>query len=100
MFNDVASLCSAAITYDASGNAVEQLTKKDVFVKPKSIRMKEFYQAAEVGLKPEFTLVLADYYDYSGEKLVEYEGKMFDIIRTYRVDDRLELVVTGRRARQ
>ncbi len=100
MFNDIAYLCEEKTSYDAVGNTVETLTKNQVFVKPKSIKMTEFYQAAEVGLKPDFTLVLADYYDYNGEKLVEYNGTLFDVLRTYRKDNRLELVLTGRMARR
>ena len=100
MFNDIANLCTATTTYDDVGNTVETLTKKQVYVKPKSIKATEFYQAAEVGMKPDFTLVLADYYDYNGEKLVEYNGEMYDVLRTYRKDNRLEIVVTGRMARR
>ena len=100
MFNDVAYLCSSTITYDEVGNTVETLSKTQVFVKPQSIKMREFYQAAEVGMKPDFTLVLADYYDYNGEKLVEYHGEMFDVLRTYIKENRIELVLTGRIARQ
>lgn len=100
MFNDVAYLCKTTITYDDVGNTVETLDKTKVFVKPQSIRMKEFYSLAEVGLKADYTLVLADYYDYDNEKLVEYNGTMYDIVRTYRRDNRLEIVVTEREGRK
>ena len=42
----------------------------------------EFYRAAQVGLHPSITLELANREDYEGETLVEFEGKMYDVIRT------------------
>lgn len=96
MFNDVAELIATTISYDEYKNPVTVETRKEVFVKPQSIRMREFYQAAEVGMKADFTLVLADYYDYDGEKLVEYNGTVYDVVRTYRRDNRLEIVLTER----
>lgn len=96
MFNETAFLITRAISYDSLGNSIAQETKKEVFVQKKSIRMREFYSAAEVGLKPDFTLVLADYYDYNNEKRVEYDGKVYDITRIYRRANRLELTITER----
>lgn len=100
MFNDIAYLCEITVSYDDVGNTIETIKKTQVFVKPQSIRMKEFYQLAEVGMKADFTLVLADYYDYHDEKIVEYNGTMYDVVRTYRRENRLEIVVTEREGRK
>lgn len=96
MFNDIAKLVSTVITYDNVGNTIETKTEKQVFVQPKSVRMREFYEAATVDMKPDLILVLADYYDYSDQKLVEYKGKTYDVIRTYVNQNRLELTLTER----
>ena len=38
-------------------------------------------------------LVLADYLDYEGERLVEYNGQRYRVIRTYRAGQSMELTV-------
>lgn len=96
MFNDIAKLVSVVITYDDVGNTIETPTEKEVFVQSKSVRAREFYEAATVDMKPDLVLVLSDYYDYDGEKLVEYNDKVYDVIRTYVNKNRLELTLTER----
>ncbi len=67
--------------------------RNDVFVRLASIGQKEFYQAHAVGLQPELKFILSDYLDYNDEKLVEYEGQRYRVLRTYRTGIELELVV-------
>ena len=99
MFNDVAYLCKETITQDEYLNEKHKLTHREVFVQPKSIGASEFYQAATTSYHPDITLVLADYYDYEDEPIVHYDGKMFDVIRTYQKQNRLELVLQERMGR-
>lgn len=68
--------------------------KREVFCGIRSVARSEFYQAEATGYKPELVFVLADYYDYEDETLVEYDGKRYRVIRTYRTGQALELVVT------
>lgn len=96
MFNEVAYLITDVITYDDTGNTVKTRTEKQVFVAPRSIGMKEFYQAQVVGLKPDLTLVLADYWDYSNEKALKYHDEVYDITRVYIRENRIELICTHR----
>ena len=70
-----------------------------VFVQPRSIGSAEFYRAATTQYNPVITLVLADYYDYNDEPIVRYNDELFDVIRTYRKENRLELVLQKRLAR-
>jgi hypothetical protein len=49
---------------------------------PRSVYNSEFYNAAQAGLHPSITLFLTNKMDYEGETLVEYEGKLYDVIRT------------------
>lgn len=88
MFEGVAILKKAVITQDASLNEVTTYTERTVFVRPRSVFASEFYQAAAVGLKPSMTLVLSNYSDYEGEKLVEYDGKEYTVTRVYQRPDR------------
>ena len=96
MFNDIAYLCREEILQDKYLNETAELTEREVFVKAKSIGSREFYQAATTDFHPTLTLVLADYYDYENEKIVKYEGRYYDVIRTYRKETSLELTLQER----
>lgn len=93
MMTDIIRLISYTQTADAYGDPVRVETSREIFATPQSIGMKEFYQAAATGLKPELRFVLADYYDYNGEEIVEHEGTRYRVLRTYRTGQELELVV-------
>lgn len=78
---------------DEYGDPLITETRREVFCDKASIGQKEFYQAHAVGLQPEMKLIIADYLDYNGEKLVEYDGQAYRVLRTYRSGMELELVV-------
>lgn len=94
MFDSIATLRAETVTQDASLNEVTTYTDRDVFVHPASVRQSEFYQAANAGLKPELVLVLANFADYQGERVVVFEGKEYTVLRTYRRPDRDRLELT------
>ena len=100
MFNEIAYLCKEIITQDKYLNENVDLQEREVFVKAKSVGSREFYQAATADFHPTVTLELADYYDYEGESVVRYDGKLFDVVRTYRPGNRLELILQERIARR
>lgn len=68
-------------TFDAAGNEIPTITETTVFVQPRGVYSSEFYNAAQLGLKPSVTLFIANRADYSGQKVVEYEGRDYDVIR-------------------
>lgn len=68
-------------------------TRREVFCGFRSIGMKEFYSANSTDFRPELKLVLADYLDYDDEKLADYNGQRYRILRTYRVGQELELTL-------
>lgn len=68
-------------------------TKREVFCGFRSIGMKEFYSASSTDYRPELKLVLADYLDYNGETLADYNGTRYRILRTYRTGQELELTL-------
>lgn len=67
--------------------------KREVFCGVRSIGMKEFYAASTTDFHPELKLVLADYLDYNGETLADYNGQRYRILRTYRTGQELELTL-------
>lgn len=89
---EVLRLIKQATGTDALGDATVTETVREVFAELQSIGQKEFYQAMAVGLQPEVAFRLADYLDYEGETLVEYDGQRLRILRTYRKGQELELV--------
>lgn len=98
MYNEVIKLIKVTKTKDKYGGLVENETERTVFANIKSIGQSEFYQAQAVGFKPEVKFVLPDYLEYQDESKLKYKGindaeeKTYSVIRTYRVDNTLELV--------
>lgn len=91
--NEILNLIQTAETADEYGDLVVEENPRRVFAKLGSIGQKEFYQAQAVGLQPELKFVLADYLDYNGEQLVDYNGQRYRILRTFRKGQELELTV-------
>lgn len=82
MYDSIAKLKgSPTATYDEYGNEVITYTDKDVYVQPRGVFNSEFYNAAQAGLHPSVTFVVTNKADYSGEKLVEWEGQLYNVIR-------------------
>lgn len=67
---------------------------RDVFCRVASIGMKEFYEASARDFYPEMKFILADYLEYDNEQLVEHNGQMYHVLRTFRTGQELEIVVT------
>lgn len=76
-------------------NAAEE-TRTTVFGNVKSVGYSEFYKAAQAGFEAEMKCdVYAE--EYHGERLAEYEGRRFKVIRTYRdpkKPDEIELTLS------
>lgn len=82
MYDGVATLKAYGTpTYDEYGNEVQTVSETEVFVQPRGVYQSEFYNAAQLGLKPSLTLFLSNRDDYSDEKVLEYEGKDYNVIR-------------------
>lgn len=99
MYDDVATLISyGASTFDEYGNESIVTDKRDVFVRPRGVYQSEYYNAAQLGMKPSITLEIANREDYQEEKVLEYQGRVYTVIR---VDwtaqrDRISLVCEER----
>lgn len=94
MSNDVIKLVAKTYTVDSYGDSVATKTQREVFAEIRSIGMKEKYEALQAGLNPEYTFVLSDYYEYENEDEVIYNQETYRVIRTYRKDKTIEIVVT------
>ena len=84
-------LVSAVIQTDTYGVQKRTETKKEVFGQINSVTASEFFEGGRNGLTPElrFSVFL---YDYSGETVVEYDGKRYSVYRTYKArNDIMEL---------
>ena len=67
--------------FDKYGNKTTKEVKRTVFVQPRGVYASEFYNAAQLGLKPSLTLFMTNRNDYQGEKVVEFNGKDYSVIR-------------------
>ena len=82
MYDAVAVLKAyGTATFDEYGNEVLPVTETTVFVQPRGVYQSEFYNAAQIGLKPSLTLFIANSEDYAGQKVLSYEGKDYTVIR-------------------
>lgn len=88
---DILNLISTQQSVDDYGDLLTVETPRRVFCRVESIGTKEFYQAAATGLKPEIKFVMADYFDYNGEQLIDYQGTRYRVLRTYRTGQELEI---------
>lgn len=95
MYNDVITLRSYTESVDEYGLTKRDLYEHTVFAGLKSIGQSEFYQAQADGLKPELKFILSDYLEYQGEKEIEHEGKIYNVLRTYRDGKKIEITVYG-----
>lgn len=82
MYDSVATLKGdPETTYDKYGNEVITYNDREVYVQPRSVYHSEFYQAAQEGLHPSITFTIANRADYANEKLIEWEGKKYKVVR-------------------
>lgn len=82
MYDDVAILKKfGQSTFDAAGNEIVTVEETEVYVQPRGVYSNEFYNAAQVGLKPSLTLFLTNIEDYDGQKVLTFQGSDYDVIR-------------------
>ena len=68
--------------------------RRQIFCQVDSVSRAEFFSAGQIGLKPEYRFTVF-FGDYDDEELVEYNGQVYSVYRTYHArKDELELYVT------
>lgn len=91
--SDVINLISESRTQDDYGRWIATKTSKQVMCQVDSITRAEFFDGGRNGLNPEFKFTMF-FGDYSGESIVEYQGKTYAVYRTYlKRTDIIELYV-------
>lgn len=94
--NDVITLIGQSGAANAVGDKAPSggEERRTVFAQVKSVGASYKIKALAAGLRPKWRFLLADYLEYRGEERVEYEGKPYRVIDTYRGEDHtLELTV-------
>lgn len=81
MYDGVAVLIAYEHAYDEYGRKVPIESRKQVFVQPRGVYASEFYTAQQLGLKPSVTLDMTDQRDYDGQKVLEYNGRRYNVVR-------------------
>lgn len=74
------------ITKDPKAHGVHEKTdeqKRIVLCTVKKVRQSEYYQAHNAGFSPEYQFDLTLAADYRGENALIFEGKTYEIIRTF-----------------
>ncbi len=93
MWVDVVELGNMTETMEY-GEPIQTIEWREVFANKKSVRQSEFYQAAVVGLRPEFIFEVHSM-EFSNDEKVRYDNKEYSIIRTYDKGEVTELTVTS-----
>lgn len=57
----------------------------------RSVGMREYYEAKAAGLEPDVVFRLTDADDYSGEKIVLWNGMRYRVVRTWIQNDGIDL---------
>lgn len=93
MWRDVIELgnLTETIVYN---EPIKTIVWREVFANKKSIRQSEFYQAANVGLKPELIFEVHSF-EFNNDEKVKYDNKEYYIIRTYDKGEITELTVAS-----
>ena len=84
------------ITYkeNSIGSYLPIEKKRKVLASISSVKQSEFYQAQVAGLKPEIVFKTRSF-EYTGEEIVIYNNKKYDVIRTYNtLEGIIEIVCT------
>lgn len=83
-------------TVDELGQYIEQEERTNVMAQVTSVSQSEFMSAGQMGFKPSMEFRVWQF-EYSGEKVVEYNGTRYAVYRTYKAPDgRVELYTEDR----
>ena len=85
------------ITYEKNdyGQEQESIEWKPVFADVMSVSRAEFYSAAMANMRPTCVFAIADIDDYNDERVIRFNGKTYDVVRTYRNQDSYRLEITA-----
>lgn len=90
MFKDVVKLVSITFEFDELAQQIEVKSERTVFANKKSVSQSEFFNAGQVGLKPQFVFQIR-LSEYGGEGELIFNNKSYSIYRTYEKGENIEL---------
>ncbi len=93
-FKDVGYLMKESTTFDSKNRPKVSYVESLFYCNEKSIGQSEFYQSAAVGFKPEIKLE-AKLIDLTDVTHVRYNNVIYKILRTYKKEDIIELVLSS-----
>ena len=93
-FKNVGYLMKESNTLDNKNRPKVSYTESLFYCNEKSIGQSEFYQSASVGFKPEIKLE-AKLIDLTDVTHIRYNNTIYKILRTYKKEDIVELVLTS-----
>jgi SPP1 family predicted phage head-tail adaptor len=81
---DEIKLRAVSRSVGAGGYTTETVSETTVYADVMSVKRSEFYAAGAAGMKADVVFVInAD--EYAGQAEVEYDGKIYDVIRTFQM---------------
>lgn len=93
-FKDIGFLAKEVNTLDKMHRPKIEYQYTKVFCNVKSIGQSEFYQAQVAGLKPEIKIELK-LVDLDGVTHFKLNNVLYKILRTYKLEDKIELTLTS-----
>ena len=86
-------LISEAKAQNSIGEWISTETERLVYANCRSVTATEFFNAAQIGLAPEYRFTMFGP-DYQGEEIVKYNGERYAVYRVYQAGtDKIELYV-------
>lgn len=76
------------------GEIIKDLEWVEVLANKKSVRQSEFYEARNLGLKPELVFEVHSF-EFNNCEKVKHDNKEYDIVRVYDKGEITELTVTS-----
>jgi SPP1 family predicted phage head-tail adaptor len=96
LFREVVDLVSIVKGKDEDGFPADvDNIRSNIFANKKSVRSSEFYLASQSGYTLDLMFEIRSI-DYESESHLEFNGKRYEIIRTYDKGEIIELVCQGR----
>lgn len=96
----IAYLLADSYTQNEYGVLEKTTTRKKVFVATTSVTGTEWFEGGRNGLNPQFRFIMFSH-DYNNEKVIEYNGTIYTIYRTFlRSTDEIELYAELRKGNE
>ena len=90
LWNEVIELGNLTQTI-VSGEPINSYTYRKIFADKQSVRQNEFYEAKQLGLKPQLMFVIRSI-EFKNDERLKYKSKEYEIIRTFDKGETIEVI--------